>query len=263
MGRLDSKVAIVTGGARGLGAAAVKALAQDGCAVLVCDVLDEAGKATVDALAAEGYRVQYQSLDVRDAGQWAQAVDAALGAWGRLDILVNNAGINNPIDIEAATAEQFQAILDVNVIGTFLGIKAVLPAMRNSPSGSIINVASNSTAMVLPATSIYGASKAAVANLSKSTAVHCALKGDNIRVNSVHPGAHETEMLANPQVQAMPQVKALIDAVPMGRMGRPEEFGKLVAFLASDDASYITASEHFIDGGLTSVSFADPSRQAR
>lgn len=256
--RLDGKVAIVTGGARGLGAAAAAALVADGAAVVVGDVLDEAGTASVAALTSGGGRAVYVSLDVRDEDSWRNAVDTAIRLWGRLDCLVNNAGINNPIDIEAASAEDFRRILEVNLIGAFIGIKAVLPAMRQSGGGSIINVASNSTAMVLPTTSLYGASKAAIANLAKTTAVHCALRGDNIRVNSIHPGPHETEMLANPQVRAMPQVKALVDAVPMGRMGRPEEFGKLAAFLASDDSSYITASEIFIDGGLTAVSFADP-----
>ena len=259
MGRLDGKVAIVTGGARGLGGAASEVLAAEGAAVLITDVLDEEGAALAQKLRDGGARADYVHLDVRDADQWASAVERAETLWGRVDCLVNNAGINFPIDIEEGTADQFRAILEVNLIGAFTGTKAVLPAMRRSGGGSIINVASNSTAMVLPTTSLYGASKAAIANLAKTTAVHCALRGDNIRVNSIHPGPHETEMLSNPQVKAMPQVRALIDAVPMGRMGRPEEFGKLVAFLASDDSSYITASEMFVDGGLTSVSFADPT----
>ncbi|MDB5702310.1 MAG: short-chain dehydrogenase/reductase [Sphingomonadales bacterium] len=263
MGRLDGKVAIVTGGVRGLGGAAVAALAAEGAAVLVGDVLDEIGEASVEALVRGGARAAYVPLDVRDAASWDSAVETALRLWGRVDCLVNNAGINIPVDIEAGTADQFRAILEVNLIGAFLGIKAVLPAMRQSGGGSIINVASNSTDMIQPATSLYGASKAAIANLAKTTAVHCALRGDNIRVNSIHPGPHETEMLTNPEVQAMPMFKALLDAVPMGRMGRPEEFGKLVVFLASEDSSYITASEMFIDGGLTAVSFADPTASRR
>lgn len=258
MGRLDGKVAIVTGGARGLGGAAAAALAAEGAAVLVGDVIDDVGQDSVEALNQGGARAHYVSLDVRDEASWSNAVDTAMKMWGSVDCLVNNAGINNPIDIEAATADDFRAILEVNLIGAFLGIKAVLPAMRKSPYGSIINIASNSTDMVQPETSMYGASKAAIANLAKTTAVHCALGGDNIRVNSIHPGPHATDMMTNPQVQALPLVKALLDAVPMGRMGRPEEFGKLVAFLASDDSSYITATEMFIDGGLTAVSYADP-----
>lgn len=260
MTRLAGKVAIVTGGARGLGGGAVDALCADGAKVVIADILDEAGEERAATLSSAGHETHYTHLDVREAGQWSSLIDATLSRWGRIDCLVNNAGINIPIDIEEASAEQFRAILDVNLIGAFLGTKAVLPAMRRNDGGSIINVASNSTQMALPTTSLYGASKAALANLTKTTAVHCALRGDAIRVNSIHPGAHMTEMLENPQVQAMPQVRALVNAIPMGRMGMPAEFGKLVAFLASDDSSYMTAAELFTDGGLTVVSFADPTR---
>lgn len=260
MARLANKVVIVTGGARGLGGGAVDMLCAEGAKVVIGDMLDEAGEARAAQQIAAGHSAHYVHLDVRDAEGWTALIDDTLYRWGRIDCLVNNAGINIPIDIEEATVEQFRAILDVNLIGAFLGTKAVLPAMRRSGGGSIINVASNSTQMVLPTTSLYGASKAALANLTKTTAVHCALRGDKIRVNSIHPGAHMTEMLENPQVQAMPQVRALVNAIPMGRMGMPAEFGKLVAFLASDDSSYMTAAELFTDGGLTVVSFADPAR---
>ena len=113
--------------------------------------------------------------------------------------------------------------------------------------------------MIMPENTIYSARKAALANLTKTSAIHCALNGDNIRVNSIHPGPHETEMLTRPDTREMPQIKALLEAIPMGRMGRPQEFGKLVAFLASDDSSYITATELFCDGGLTVISYASPS----
>lgn len=260
MGKLDGRVAIVTGGGRGLGAAAVEALSAEGAFVVIADVLDDAGTALATQLSEAGHGASYSRLDVTQASAWAELVDATMAEHGRIDCLVNNAGINIPITIEDASEEQFRSIIDVNLIGPFLGIKAVLPAMRQSASGSIINIASNSTAMVLPATSLYGATKSGLANLTKTTAVHCALRGDNIRVNSIHPGAHLTEMMSNPQVQAMPQVKSLVAAIPMGRMGQPAEFGKLVAFLASDDSSYMTAAELFTDGGLTVVSFADPER---
>lgn len=260
MGRLDGKVAIVTGGARGLGGGAADVLCAEGAAVVIADVLDEAGEARAAQLSSDGYRVHYAHLDVRNAAEWSALVTDTMARFGRINCLVNNAGINIPIDIEEANEDQFRAIIDVNLIGPFLGIKAVLPAMRQSGGGSIINVASNSTAMVLPTTSLYGATKAGIANLTKTTAVHCALKGDAIRVNSIHPGAHLTEMIDNPQVQALPQFRALAQAIPMGRLGLPVEFGKLVSFLASDDSSYMTAAELFTDGGLTVVSFADPAR---
>jgi 3alpha(or 20beta)-hydroxysteroid dehydrogenase len=262
MARLNGKVALVTGGARGLGGGAVDALAAEGAIVLIADILDEAGEARAASLNTQGLRAEYHHLDVRDAASWAHLVNTALARHGRLDVLVNNAGINIPVTIEDASLEQFHAILEVNLIGAFLGMKAAIPAMRQGGGGSIINISSNSTQMIVPAASLYSASKAAVANLTKTTAVHCAQSGYNIRVNSIHPGAHETEMLLGKDHPAaeIPQVKALIDAIPLGRMGRADEIGKLVAFLASDDASYITTAEIFADGGLTVVSPAAPPR---
>lgn len=257
MGRLDGRVAIVTGGARGLGAAAAAALCAEGAAVMITDVLDAEGRQHADALARGGHRVDFLHHDVREANEWSSVVAATIERFGEVNILVNNAGINLPITIEDASAEQFRSLLDVNLIGPFLGMKAVAPSMRRAGRGSIINLASNSTQMVLPLTSLYGATKAALANLSKSSAVHFARGGDDIRVNSVHPGAHATAMMSDPAVLAMPQVKSLVQAIPMGRMGHPSELGTVIAFLASDDSSYITASEIFADGGLTVVSYGE------
>ena len=260
MGRLEGKVAIVTGGSRGLGAGAVEALCAEGATVMIADVLAEAGEASAEALRERGYRAHFIALDVRDAAAWAKAVETTMDGHGRLDCLVNNAGINITVDFEEATPEQFDAIIGINLRGAFLGTQAVIPAMRAGGGGSIINVASNSTGMIVPAAAIYAISKSGLASLTKSTGVHCALKGYNIRANSIHPGPHQTEMMTNPEVLALPEVRALLDAIPMGRLGRPDEFGKLVVFLASDDSSYMTTSELFLDGGLTTVSFADPGR---
>lgn len=259
MERLKGKVAIVTGGARGMGGAAAQALADDGAIVIIGDILEDAGRGHAEAIVNGGGRAQFVHHDVTDAASWDNAVAVAMSDHGRLDCLVNNAGISAPATVEEATADQFRNMLEINLIGPFLGTKAVLPAIRQSGGGSIINVSSNSTAMIMPENTIYSASKAALANLTKTTAIHCALNGDNIRVNSIHPGPHETEMLTRPEIRAMPQIKALLEAIPMGRMGRPQEFGKLVAFLASDDSSYITATELFCDGGLTVISYASPS----
>ena len=259
MKRLEGKVAIVTGGARGMGGAAAQALADEGAIILVTDILEEAGRAHADAIRNGGGRAQFVHHDVTHAAAWDDVVAVAMRDHGRLDCLVNNAGISAAATIEDATADQFRAMLEINLIGPFLGTKAVLPAMRQSGGGSIVNISSNSSAMVMAETTTYGASKAALANLTKTTAVHCALNGYNIRVNSIHPGPHETEMLTRPETRDSPQIRALIQAIPMGRMGRPEEFGKLVAFLASDDSSYMTAAELFCDGGLTVISCASPS----
>jgi 3alpha(or 20beta)-hydroxysteroid dehydrogenase len=146
-------------------------------------------------------------------------------------------------------------MLDINLFGAFIGMKTVLPSMKRTGNGSIVNIASNSTQMVIALTSIYSSAKAALANLSKTAAVHCAESGYGIRVNTIHPGPHATPMLlaggTAEQAAAIPQVKAVIDSIPMKRMGEPREIGRVVAFLASDDASYITGAEIFVDGGLT------------
>lgn len=152
-------------------------------------------------------------------------------------------------------------VMDINFYGAFLGIKAVLPAMKARGGGSIINVSSNSTEMIVPTTTYYAASKAALANLTKTAAVHFGLQNYGVRVNSVHPGPHATDMLGDPKIAEMPHIRMMRDAVPLGRFGEPEEFGQLVLFLASDESSYITASEVFIDGGLTRVSYPSPRRQ--
>ena len=252
MARLTGKVALVTGGARGLGAAAAAALCAEGASVVLTDVLSEEGGKTAASLNANGHQARFTEHDVRDAASWQAAVDLALAQFGRLDCLVNNAGINFPRTIETATIEEFRAILDVNLIGAFLGIKAVIPVMK-AQGGSIINISSNSTRKVFALTSIYGATKAALANLTKTTAVHCAASGYGIRVNSVHPGPHETAMLLGGLEEAAdsPPLRRMMEAIPMGRMGKPSEVGSVVAFLASDDASYMTGAEVFVDGGVT------------
>lgn len=250
---LTGKVAIVTGGARGLGAGIAWGLAENGASVMVTDVLDEAGEATVAELAAEGHAAVYRHLDVRDAASWEATVAATLDAFGRVDCLVNNAGINFVETIESATADQFRAVLDVNLIGPFLGMQAAIPAMKAAGGGSIVNLASNSTRKVVVSTTVYSASKAALANLTKTSAAWLGQYG--IRVNSVHPGAHDTEMVRKGFEQVTdPAIRAtILNAIPLGRLGRPAEVGALVAFLASDAASYVSGSEYFIDGANSHI----------
>ncbi len=262
MARLADKLAIITGGARGLGAASAQALVEDGATVILADIEDEMGEAQAHTLRGLGHQAEYHHLDVRDAASWSVLIDKLMRTHGHVDVLVNNAGIYLPITIEDATAQQFRDILEIDLLGPFNGMKAVIPAMRQSGGGSIINICSNATAMIMPLASLYSATKAALANLSKTTAVHCAQRGYHIRVNSVHPGAHETQMLTRdaPDPLQIPMVRTLIKATPLGRLGRPDELGRVVAFLASDDASYITATEIFCDGGLSAVSFsAEPA----
>lgn len=247
MARLAGRVALVTGAARGLGAAITAALVRDGASVLAADVLDEAGAATA---ASHGAHAIYAHLDVRDEAEWAAVVALAEAHFGGLDILVNNAGITAPNALEDATMEEYRRVMDINYFGTVMGARAALPAMRRRGGGAIVNISSNSTRKIVPLAASYSPTKAAVANFTKVIAAQCAV--DNIRANSVHPGPSETPMLLGDGVGAdHPQVRALIQRIPMGRMGRPEEQADAVAFLVSDEARYITGAELFVDGAGT------------
>jgi 3alpha(or 20beta)-hydroxysteroid dehydrogenase len=250
---LTGKVAIVTGGARGLGAGIAWGLAENGAKVVLADVLDEAGEATVAQMVAEGHVARYRHLDVRETEAWGVLVRETIDAFGRIDCLVNNAGINFVETIESATEQQFRSILDVNLIGPFVGMQAVIPAMKAQGGGSIVNLSSNSTRKVVVSTTVYSASKAALANLTKTSAAWLGQYG--IRVNSVHPGAHDTEMVRKGFEQvADPAIhETILRAIPLGRLGDPAEVGALVAFLASDAASYISGSEYFIDGANSHI----------
>ncbi len=250
MGILDGKVAIVTGAARGLGLGIARAFCEAGAAVLLTDVLAE-GEESAAALRGEGHAAEFLHHDVTDDAAWDAVVKAAVARWGRLDALVNNAGINLILTIEEATVEDFQKILDINLLGPFRGIKAVIPAMKASGGGAIVNISSNSTRKMVAQTTVYSASKAALANLSKTTAAHFGRSGANIRVNSIHPGAHATNMILGEGAHSPSDelVDMLVSMIPMGRLGKPSEVGATAVFLASDMASYITGAEIFVDGG--------------
>ncbi len=253
MGRLHGRNAIVTGGGRGLGAGIAEALAAEGASVLLADILPDMEVTAAD-LAGKGHRVIFARLDVTNEIDWLRAVAFGVEQLGEISILVNNAGITLNLDFEAVLIEDFRRILDVNLLGAFRGMQAVLPSMKRAGGGSIINVASTTTDQILSIAPCYGASKAALANLTKSAALHCAEQAYNIRVNSIHPGVHATPMVVGDGMAVEhPAAKAIIDAIPMKRMGHPLELGKVVAFLASDDASYMTGAEIFVDGGAVIV----------
>ena len=253
MTRLHGRTALVTGAARGLGAGIAEALAGECAAVLLADVLPQVTE-TAAALTARGYRAEAVHLDVTSEDDWRDAVARAVESFGEVSILVNNAGITLILEFEAVSVDAFRRILDVNLLGTFRGMQAVLPSMKRAGGGSIINIASTTTDQILSIAPCYGASKAAIANLTKSAALHCAEQDYNIRVNSVHPGTHATPMvMGDGMAVEHPAAKAIIAAIPMKRMGQPLELGKVVAFLASEDASYITGAELFVDGGAVIV----------
>ena len=251
MNMLAGKTAFVTGAARGIGAACAAVMAGEGARVVLTDVLAAQGEATAAALRGEGHNAIFRVLDVTSERAWDEAIASAVAEFGRLDIVVNNAGINIAKTIEEITLAEFRRVLDINLIGCFLGTQKGIRCMKSTGGGAIVNIASNSTQNVVSLTTAYSPSKAALANLTKVAALHCAAERYNIRVNSVHPGPTETDMLTGRGTAEIPQVKQLISAIPLGRMGQPREIANVVAFLASDLASYVTASEVFVDGGLT------------
>lgn len=245
---LHGKVALVTGAARGIGAASARALAEAGAAVVVTDVLDADGEALTASLREAGHVARYEHLDVSDEASWRRVVDRTIGDHGRLDVLVNNAGIGTLLDVESETREGWDRLIAVNETGVWLGMKAVAPSMRSAGGGSIVNVSSIFGAVGGFGGSIaYHASKGAVRLMSKNAAIHWAK--DGIRVNSVHPGFIDTPMIG--EVKDTPVEAAILGQTPMGRLGTPEEIGSVIAFLASPAASYMTGSEVYVDGGWT------------
>lgn len=249
--RLQGKVAIITGGARGQGEAEARMFAQEGAKVVFGDVLDDEGRQVEAEIAAAGGEAVYVRLDVTDENSWREAVGTALSRFGKVDILVNNAGIASWNAGDDASVAEWDRLMEVNAKGVFLGTKAVIPAMRAAGGGSIINISSISG--MVGQTNIhpgYNASKGAVRILTKSTAVQHAAEG--IRCNSIHPGPVKTPMTerswSNPE-----WLKATERRTPLGRYAEPEEIAYGVLFLASDESSFMTGSEMVIDGGMTAL----------
>jgi 3alpha(or 20beta)-hydroxysteroid dehydrogenase len=235
---LTGEVALVSGGARGMGEAHSRALSAAGAKVIVADILDERG----EALAAElGPDARYVHLDVTQESDWANAVTVFADELGPVSILVNNAGIANGAPLEQFTLELWNAIIGVNLTGVFLGIRAVTPGMKQLRHGSIINISSVEGLRGEPYLHGYVASKFAVRGLTKSAAQELGPFG--IRVNSVHPGFIETEMTAEFSPKQL--------QIPMHRGGSPDEVAKMIVFLAGSDSSYSTGAEFVIDGGMT------------
>jgi 3alpha(or 20beta)-hydroxysteroid dehydrogenase len=250
MDRLSGKVAIVTGGSRGQGEAHVEAMVREGASVVIADVRDEEGRAVAERL---GDAVEFVHLDVSSESDWAAGVAHTVDHFGGLDVLVNNAGIGGSgKTVLDTTLEDYQRVIGVNQIGTFLGIRtAIIPMMRRG-SGSIVNVSSIAAFGAGLLHFDYTASKFAVRGMTRAAAMELAPVG--IRVNSVHPGFIDTPLLGS---RAGDALKARIDAaVPMARVARPDEVSGLVVFLSSDESSYCTGSEYVVDGGVLAGSWA-------
>jgi len=238
MERVIDKVALVTGAARGIGAATAARLHGEGARVVLADVLDDEGKETAERI---GSGALYVHLDVTSPQDWDAAVAAAVDTFGGLNVLVNNAGIVNFASIEEYTLEQWNSVISVNLTGTFNGIKAAIPALKASKGGSIINVSSIAGLRGYEQIPGYTASKFGVRGLTKSAALD--LGRHSIRVNSVHPGVISTPMTAGMTLD--------MSHVAISRMGHPGEVADLILYLASDEASFVTGAEFVIDGGDT------------
>lgn len=257
MHRLRAKVAIVTGGASGLGRAVARRLADEGAHVVITDVQRELG----NAVAAEE-RWAFIEQDVTNESQWLDVIRGVEARFGHVHILVNNAGIVGPQDAlspETTRLADWRRIFAVNVEGTFLGCRAVLPALRRAGSGSIVNISSVAGLLATPYATAYGASKAAVRQLTKSVAQHCAQQRLNVRCNSIHPGNVRTPLLDNAMEQTARARGVSLETVameqhayiPMGDFTLAQDIAAAVAFLASDDARHITGTKLIVDGGIT------------
>ncbi|PAV29635.1 3-alpha-hydroxysteroid dehydrogenase [Virgibacillus profundi] len=242
MKRLNDKVAIITGAARGMGATHARLFINEGAKVMIADIQENEG----DALAKElGENAKFIKLDVTKAANWQEAVAATEEAFGPVNVLVNNAGISMNKSIEEITEEEYRRIIDINQVSVFLGMKAVIPSMKKSDNGSIVNI-SSINGLVGGAIG-YTDSKFAVRGMTKAAALGLAHSG--IRVNSVHPGVIETPMIA--QGDSKDAIKEFAKYIPNKRVAKPEEVSNLVLYLASDDSSYSTGAEFVVDGGLT------------
>ena len=248
MPRLEGKVALISGGARGQGACEGRLFAQEGAKVVLTDILDEEGEAVAAEIRQQGGDAIYVSLDVTQEQQWQDVIQTTVDRYGKLDILVNNAGIFPMVRVEDTSVELWEQVMDINVTGVFLGTKHAIPVMRAAGGGSIINISSVAGLVGGSRAAAYSASKGAVRILTKGTAVQYA--SDGIRANSVHPGIIVTQMTEE-LLSDEDQRAQRLTSTPIGRFGTAEDVAYGVLFLASDESSYVTGSELVIDGGST------------
>lgn len=259
MNRVDGKVALVTGGARGIGGATAALLAEAGATVVVTDLLEAAGEARVEDIKQAGGAAIFLTHDVTNEGDWARVVATTARQFGGLDILVNNAGIWSRGTIEETTLEDFERLCAVNLKGVFLGTKHAIGAMKIRPasadSGSIVNLSSTAGLVGSATSAVYSMTKGGVRLFTKSTAIEVRARGYNIRCNSVHPGATESpmqdEILATSNMSPDEIEEFIANRNLLGRFGTPIDIAKAILFLASNDSAFMTGSEVVVDGGYT------------
>lgn len=267
MSRLDGKVALISGAARGIGGETAQLMAKAGAKVVIGDVLDERGRQTVAAINAAGGQAEYIHLDVTKEADWTAAVNLAVSKFGKLDILVNNAGVFIGKGVEDISMAEWQRLIDVNMTGVFLGTRMCAPALResskNSEHGSaIVNLASVAGIVGSQLDPLYSMTKGGVTLFTKSCALEFGRKGDRIRVNSIHPGIIQTDMGEQTFVSRAQRAgtndttavkQTVLSTVPSGRLGVPNDIAKGIVFLASDDAGYMNGAGLIVDGGMTAA----------
>ena len=254
--RLEGKVALVTGGGSGIGAAICERFSEEGAVVFVTDINEDSARSTADKLSAQGLHAVAMQQDVTVEQRWSEVLVEVIQQCGQLDVLVNNAGIAILGTAEDTSLEDWHKVQQVNLNAVFLGTREAIKVMKTNQAGSIINVASVAGMIGLPFHAAYNASKGGVRIFTKSAALHCADNQYNIRINSLHPGYIETPMIIDgieSQNFAEPaEFKAgMLSTIPLGTMGKPVDVANAALFLASDESQYITGSELVVDGGLT------------
>ncbi|WP_028933659.1 glucose 1-dehydrogenase [Pseudonocardia spinosispora] len=246
--RLAGKVALVTGAARGMGAATVRRFVAEGARVMIADISDDAGKALADEL---GEPAAYTHLDVSSESDWASAMEAVTSTFGALHVLVNNAGVLHFGSLVDTTLADYQRVISVNQVGTFLGMRTAVPALRAAGGGSIVNLSSVEGLAAAPMLTAYTASKFAIRGMTKVAALE--LGPDGIRVNSVHPGMIDTELISDAVGGHKLDLGPVGRKLALRRVGEPEDIANLVLFLASDESRYCTGAEFVADGGATAT----------
>lgn len=244
--RLSNKVALITGAGSGIGRETARLFANEGANVVLTDINSHGGNEATGEIQANGGEALFIEHDVAKEDGWQNVIKKALEAFGRLDILVNSAGIGPFATIEEITFEEWRKVLSINLDGTFLGVKYGIEAMKKTGKGSIINIASIQSIIADPGLPAYNASKAGVAQLTKSAALHCAKAGLGIRINSIHPGYIKTPLLKN-----VDDIEEMITATPIGHLGEAIDIANGALYLASDESKFTTGSQLVIDGGYT------------